>query len=456
MEFADPSSAWCQCAYLFFLLAALFNDILMLRFCLVMANVLLIVASCLGMPIWGELSTHCFVLDSFLWASICGLVHLVAVVQLLHHERPIEFENERDEMLWRFLHRRCGVSRLMFAEIRRGGHWERRRRGDVISALQDPMECKALHLLVEGRVEFLTNRMDKPQMLYSGDLFDLGLCNVFGVQLGFGEWEFASTADSDVTMFVWPLAELNEMATTGSAVLQAFWRNLILYSIAAEFNRRTSSSASVIGRGSFGQVEDPAWLKGALSVDFAPINTLEEKQIIRGREWSISNLCSTLFNTLGPMYPPGFRHSAQPMTGILFKNRGALLAGLKLPSPANTSEGIPKSIFVDPLSGNQFQRPSQTDLPLLPGSSELAQVPSSPTIAKWFSGIPYADEPVSPMLVDQKVRSGQTKDGYLQLGTELTEEEHVQLVHGRSRAEYLYGATEEPDVPYNHSDDLRE
>jgi len=326
----------------------------------------------------------------------------------------------------------------MFLEIRRRGHWERRRRGDVISALDEPMECKALHLLVEGRVQFLTDRMNKPQMLYSGDLFDLGLCNVFGVQLGFGGWEFASTADTDVTLFVWPLAELNEMATTGSGVLQAFWRNLIMYSIAAEYNRRTSSSVAMIGRGSFGQFEDPAWLKGALSVDFAPIDTLEEKQIIRGREWSISNLCSTLFNSLGPMYPPGFRHSAQPMTGILAKNRIALLAGLKSPSPASTPEGIPKPIFVDPPSGKH-------DLASLPGSAEVTQVPSSPTIAKWFNGIPYTDHHVSPMLGHQEASTGKIKDGYHQLGTESNEHERVQLVHVGSGAANLYGATEEPD-----------
>lgn len=37
-----------------------------------------------------------------------------------------------------------------------------------------------------------------------------------GVQLGLGGWEFMSTAQTDVTRFVWPITELNEMATTVS------------------------------------------------------------------------------------------------------------------------------------------------------------------------------------------------------------------------------------------------
>ena len=122
------------------------------------------------------------------------------------------------------------------------------------------------------------------------------------------------------------------------------------------------------------------------------------------------------------------------------------MAGLKSPSPASTPEGIPKPIFVDPPSGKH-------DLASLPGSPELPQVPSSPTIAKWFNGIPYTGDPVSPMLGDQKARTGKIKDGYhqLQLGTESNEHERVQLVHVRSTAEISYGATEEPGALSDNS-----
>ena len=100
-----PSSIWAQLASFFFLLAAIFRDLLLLRFCLIAATALfLVIAASLGMPLWPATSSDSGVAtDVLVWASVSLVLHLWAFIRLLWDERPMKpFEGD-DEALFQFL-----------------------------------------------------------------------------------------------------------------------------------------------------------------------------------------------------------------------------------------------------------------------------------------------------------------------------------------------------------------
>jgi len=78
----------------------------------------------------------------------------------------------------------------------------------------------------------------EPQVLRSGDFFDLAVANVFGVKIGFTAERFEERAVTQVRALCWPFARVDEMATECAPSVAAFWRSMLLSPLLRLFLRR--------------------------------------------------------------------------------------------------------------------------------------------------------------------------------------------------------------------------
>ena len=87
----------------FFLSSGLFNDLLIIRICLTLAYTFLLLSGLLGLPSWALWTTGRIAPDVIVWAIInIVAIHESEVLRMYYDERPIRFEKEEHEMLWRF------------------------------------------------------------------------------------------------------------------------------------------------------------------------------------------------------------------------------------------------------------------------------------------------------------------------------------------------------------------
>jgi hypothetical protein len=287
------NSIWAQLASLAFLFAAIFNDILLIRFCLVLANFLLIVASLLGWPLWPNLIANPFqeiALDTFLWSLFAFILHFWAFFMLLVDERRMKrFSDANSESLYQFFLKRTGISRKDFLPIIKSGKWTR----CLGKQMSIPTDVD-FHLLVEGFVDVEIEgwkRRDEENdieqarpvskiRLYSGEVFDLRLANVFDVPIGFFNTSFAAQSSSDeVLLFSWDLSALNSFASSNksSPVITQAWRNLIAFSVADIAHRPWQTEAERLRH-----------MKGNRHVDFSiPSEETEPKQTWKQFFWWI-------------------------------------------------------------------------------------------------------------------------------------------------------------------------
>ncbi|KAI9024832.1 hypothetical protein DFJ74DRAFT_57345 [Hyaloraphidium curvatum] len=236
-----PANIWSQLASFFFLMSAVFTDLLLLRFCLVLANMFLVVSASVGFPLWPAIyGDGGPAVDSLVWASLALVLHLWALIRLLLDERPMKpFEAPDDEALYRFFALRTGIRRVDFLDILEHGEWVHVPESGRLL----PTESM-LYLVVEGAVACkVTNWRRRPTddfrdeasrfVLGSGDFFDLKLGNTFGIPIGFHSVGFeARTASSQALLFAWPAESLNYFATKAPGVVGAAWRNMVSFAVA--------------------------------------------------------------------------------------------------------------------------------------------------------------------------------------------------------------------------------
>ena len=128
-----PNTYYYQLANFFFLLSAVFSDVVLIRSCLVLAYVLMLVQTATGWPSWPHAvgSDPSFVAaDGLTWLGVILPLHVWAVARLVWDERMLKaFGEERDESLWAFWNHRTGVSRFDFVPILQSGKWVSVERG---------------------------------------------------------------------------------------------------------------------------------------------------------------------------------------------------------------------------------------------------------------------------------------------------------------------------------------
>lgn len=317
-----------------FFLAALFGDILFIRFFLAMAYVFLLTTGALGFPSWPSASsTGNVAVDIIVWASLSGSLHLLAFLRLLADERGISFKSEDEEQLWRFFHRRSGMGRLEFKQVIKAGNWHWYQEGDVIL---DPLtSCTKVCLLVEGLAQFKVmgigqdqegSDLEMPSLLFSGCFFDMRILNVFGLYIGFegsgiDKW-FSVRAKTKCLVYSWSLEELNALATKSSPAVSHYWRNLIATQVGLALTwREAPYTLPVDGTG---QKENPELLAGARSRDFTgPLKRYERTA------WTPQSFFRWMLRSLTPFMPPGSRHNDLPVHGIMARNRIVALKDAK-------------------------------------------------------------------------------------------------------------------------------
>lgn len=110
----QPLSLWMQLASLFFTCSGLNGDLLVIRFFLFMAYLMLFLNALLGSPLWPNVeNVGGFFLDSLLWSLVGLYVHGASLVCLLLDERSPNLTDDQ-QALWRLLYRTGGLSPKLF------------------------------------------------------------------------------------------------------------------------------------------------------------------------------------------------------------------------------------------------------------------------------------------------------------------------------------------------------
>jgi hypothetical protein len=166
-------SIWQQLCNFFFLSSGFFNDLLVIRAALAVANTFLLVTGSLGHPSWAN-SFHpsgVIALDTICWAALNVLIHGLSVVRILYDERTIELTVEQ-EALWRFIYRHSGLSKAQFQTLL-CPHVElvQFRKGDSI-----PVTGK-FYIVLDGIVAAVANQVGTMKThsmtIVSGEMFPL-------------------------------------------------------------------------------------------------------------------------------------------------------------------------------------------------------------------------------------------------------------------------------------------
>jgi len=240
------NAIYWQLSKVCFVLAAIFTDILLIRFCLVLGNMFIIINSCLGWPLWPNgikppIETN-LPIDSLVWSTLAFFIHLWAFSLLVYDERSCKrFEDKESEILYQFFKTRSGIRRRDFLMILNRGQWTKvEKRGTVIPTQND------FHLIVEGSVNCKIEGLRRREKDYihqkpgesefkrgSGDFFELQHANIFSVPIGFFNDSFVAESDSDnVLLFSWSLETMTNFAKHSPPVISQTWKNIFAFSVA--------------------------------------------------------------------------------------------------------------------------------------------------------------------------------------------------------------------------------
>ena len=320
---ANAPGVWAILLNICFFCSGIFSDLLLIRLCLSMGFMLQIINVLTGMPSWGDgaatATPRVLVMDLLVWAIVTGLLHWVASFRLLRDEREIKLRNEEEERIWLFFYRRSGMERLEFQEVVRRGKFQDFRAGETIISAEEPLQ--RFCLLVEGVVEIQVTYHASPspaRRLYSGAFFDLAVGNVFGVKVGFAHTKFEARASTDCRLLVWSFEAVDQMAVACAPSVGAYWRNMLLYSVAASLNQLDDPDGCPTALvNSAGEREPEGWAEGrARSADFDSPLRDDERPASRVRAFA-----RLLLRSIHPLPPPGIRHAGMPDSGVAARNR---------------------------------------------------------------------------------------------------------------------------------------
>jgi hypothetical protein len=305
---APASPPLLQSANAFFLAAALFADVLLVRFFLSLAFICLLTATLLS-----TVETHVLMIDSIAWLLVTGVLHWRAAWVLIREELPPPpLADADDSALFWFLQRRTGMGRRDFDRLRAVGTWRRFAAGEQIC--ETTIARRRLHVMVEGRASLSVryegaDEATATSEVGSGDCFDLRLLNVCGVYLGFPNAHFVARGHTDCVCFTVELDALERLVRRHTQFV-GFLRSFALAQL-ARLAQRMHAHALVLD--AFGHAEDAEWARGARSRDFEPLRTRE----LEGTGHSLRATIRWLTGSLAPWVQPGMRHRSDPLSGSL-------------------------------------------------------------------------------------------------------------------------------------------
>lgn len=239
-------SIWVQLGSLFFLLAGLNHDLLIIRLFLYLAYLMLLINALLGSPLWpnlmnmDEFSSQNMATDSLIWASVSLYVHASSLIALIWDEREPKL-TEDQAALWRLMYRTGGLSARLFQDI------VARHLNVIQVAAGDQIDTSNyFYVLYTGRIDLEVledGSISHSRVLYSGEMFNLKSLGLVSKQSYFDEASIRCTALCDSKLFQIRIDDLSTIFQNplSKSIFQALLINNLMYVVESfrELNRRS-------------------------------------------------------------------------------------------------------------------------------------------------------------------------------------------------------------------------
>jgi hypothetical protein len=224
MEIFTPLSFWMQLASFFFTMAGIHEDLLVIRFFLVMSYFMLFLNSVLGSPLWPHArSSGGIFVDTLLWSIIGLYVHGSSLICLILDERQVSLTDD-EAALWRMFYRTGGLSGKLFKTIV-APHLEivEFEAGEYI-----PTE-DFFYIVYTGRVTLQVYGKDELKVerkTYSGEMFDLKHLGMFNEKSIFEIHRLHCTSETKSKLFRFSRVDMKKIAHHRLA--KGVWQSLLI------------------------------------------------------------------------------------------------------------------------------------------------------------------------------------------------------------------------------------
>lgn len=310
------TSPYLYLATFFFALSALSSDLLFIRLALTCGFFFLVLSALSGFSKNGSFKNLPLAdgtIDVPMFINlVLFLLNAFICARLLRDEQgPNKHWNEQERALFRFFQARCNVTPLEFQSILQNGRFVALPPHTEVPHTQD-----TLYLVCEGKVQckakFHHEFFGKSFVKRSGQFFDIKLFNLFSLPVGFDNLEFHAKTLTACQLFAWNLDGLVAMRELQSPCLWLYWEYIVLRALTGVAIRHhlkandTLYDALLIP-------EDPSWLEGAPSRDFADKQAGDDnkKKSKAGGCWRehAQRQCKIMRDAFGHIIPPhGIRH----------------------------------------------------------------------------------------------------------------------------------------------------
>jgi hypothetical protein len=225
VEISTPLSFWMQIASLCFTLSGIHTDLLIIRFFLFLAYVMLFANAVLGSPLWPNTTNPGYIpIDSLFW-SIAGLyVHGSSMLCLILDELPVSL-SEDESALWRLFYRTGGLSARLYKSI--------------VSPYVEVVSFKAgeviptedfFYILYKGHVDLQFfqggDLKGERAAIHSGDMFDMKYLGMFAEDHVFVNHTISCTSQSASVLFRFSRADMKKIAQ--HHLVKSVWQSLLV------------------------------------------------------------------------------------------------------------------------------------------------------------------------------------------------------------------------------------
>mmetsp|Transcript_10136 Transcript_10136/g.19508 ORF Transcript_10136/g.19508 Transcript_10136/m.19508 type:complete len:355 (+) Transcript_10136:85-1149(+) len=230
VEISTPLSCWMQIGSLCFTLSGIHSDLMIIRFFLFVAYVMLFINAVLGSPLWPNVTNSGYLpLDSLFW-SIAGLyVHGASLLNLILDERPVEL-NEEEAALWRMFYRTGGLSARLYKNI--------------VSPYVKVVTFKPgeeipvedfFYILYKGNIHLKIYEGEvlkrERETMHSGAMFDMKYLGMFAEDHFFLDHSIACTSKTTCTLFCFSRADMKKIAQ--HHLVKSVWQSLLINNLSA-------------------------------------------------------------------------------------------------------------------------------------------------------------------------------------------------------------------------------
>ena len=245
VEISTPLSMWMQLASLCFTLSGIHTDLLIIRFFLFVAYIMLFINTVLGSPLWPDVKNTGYIpLDGLFW-SVTGLyVHGASLLNLILDERPVEL-SEDEAALWRMFYRTGGLSARLYKNI--------------VSPYVQVVTFEAgeeipvedfFYILYKGDVHLRCYNKDgvlksEREFLHSGDMFDMKYLGMFAEDHFFCDHSIACESRTKSTLFCFSRADMKKIAQ--HHLVKSVWQSLLINNLSAILEKYMEKQANFSG-----------------------------------------------------------------------------------------------------------------------------------------------------------------------------------------------------------------